>query len=179
MEDYIMTPRSLAGKAATAFAAAWLALASPAPFAAAEEGTPPYSPDPAVSATQHEVYDVVHRYENALNSKDTDAIVGLFADDSVAEWNNKRTYATREQRVAGYNALFKIANFSTVFAYDAIDVYGDVAVVRTHHHVGAAVIENGKKVTDYNREVFILRKIDGAWKIVLYTFNTDPKQGEG
>jgi len=73
----------------------------------------------------------------------------------------------------------RIANFSTKFAYDAINVYGDTAVVRTHHHVGAAVVENGKKGTDYNREVFVLRKIDGAWKIVLYTFDTDPKQGEG
>jgi hypothetical protein len=48
-----------------------------------------------------------------------------------------------------------------VFIYDAIDVYGDTAVVRIHHHVGAAVIENGKKVPDYNREAFVLRKIDG------------------
>jgi hypothetical protein len=40
-------------------------------------------------------------------------------------------------------------------------------------------IENGKKVIDCNREVFMLRKIDGAWKIALYTFNTDPVQGEG
>jgi ketosteroid isomerase-like protein len=159
--------------------AALLALTSSAPRAAVEEDTIPYSSDPAVSAEQRQVYDVVHRYENALNAKDTDAIVGLFADDSVAEWNNKRTYATHEQRIAGYNALFKIAKFSTVFAFDAINVYGDTAVVRTHHHVGATVIENGKNVTDYNREVFVLRKIDGTWKIVLYTFNTDPKQGEG
>jgi ketosteroid isomerase-like protein len=158
--------------------AALLAFASSLPLAAQEEAIP-YSPDAAVSAVQREVYEVVNRYQTALNGKDTDTIVGLFADDSVAEWNNKRTYATREQRIAGYNALFRIANFSTVFSYDAINVYGDTAVVRTHHHVGAAVMENGRKVTDYNREVFVLRKIDGAWKIVLYTFNTDPKQGEG
>ncbi|MBC8742715.1 nuclear transport factor 2 family protein [Paraburkholderia sp. UCT31] len=156
-----------------------LALASPVPVAVAAKDAIPYSSDAAVSAGQREVYDVVHRYESALNAKDTEAIVGLFAEDSVAEWNDKRTYATREQRIAGYNALFKTAKFSTVFAYDAINVYGDTAVVRTHHHVGAAVIENGKKVTDYNREVFVLRKIDGTWKIVLYTFNTDPRQGEG
>jgi ketosteroid isomerase-like protein len=174
-----MKPRSIIGQTATVFVAAWLTLACSAPLTAAEEEKLPYSSDPAVSAAQHEAYDVVHRYEQALNNKDTDTIVGLFADDSVAEWNNKRTYATREQKIDGYNALFRIANFSTVFSYDAINVYGDVAVVRTHHHVGAAVIENGKKVTDYNREVFVLRKIDGAWKIVLYTFNTDPKQGEG
>jgi ketosteroid isomerase-like protein len=75
--------------------------------------------------------------------------------------------------------LFKIAKFKTVFSYDAIIVNGDMALVRTHHHRGAAVIENGKKVIDLNREVFVLQKIDGAWKIILYTFNTDPVQGEG
>jgi ketosteroid isomerase-like protein len=156
-----------------------LALCSGAASIAAEEDSLPYSSDPAVKTEQQAVFDVVNRYQNALNSKDTDTIIGLFADDSVAEWNNKRTYATREQKIAGYNALFKIANFTTHFAYDAINVYGDTAVVRTHHHVGAAVIENGKKVIDLNREVFVLRKTDGGWKIVLYTFNTDPKQGEG
>jgi ketosteroid isomerase-like protein len=174
-----MKHRVIAGYAASVFVAASVVLSSSVPLAAAAEDSIPYSSDPATSAAQHEVYDVVNRYQNALNGKDTNTIVGLFADDSVAEWNDKRTYATREQKIAGYDALFRIANFSTEFSYDAISVYGDTAVVRTHHHVGAAVIENGKKVTDYNREVFVLRKIDGAWKIVLYTFNTDPKQGEG
>jgi ketosteroid isomerase-like protein len=174
-----MKHRVFVGYAASVFAAASFMLSSSVSPAAAAEDSIPYSSDPTVSAAQHEVYDVVNRYQDALNGKETDTIVGLFADDSVAEWNNKRTYATREQRVDGYNALFRIANFKTNFAYDSINVYGDTAVVRTHHHVGATVVENGKKVTDYNREVFVLHKIDGAWKIVLYTFNTDPKQGEG
>ncbi|WP_175771412.1 YybH family protein [Burkholderia ambifaria] len=138
-----------------------------------------YSSDVAVRAVQQQVYETVHMYESALNKGDTKAIVDLFADDSVAEWNEKRTYTTRQQKVDGYDALFKIAKFWTVFAYDAINVYGDTAVVRTHHHKGAAVIENGKSVTDLNREVFVLRKLNGRWKIVLYTFNTDPVQGEG
>jgi uncharacterized protein (TIGR02246 family) len=138
-----------------------------------------FSSDPTASAAQHAVYDVVHRYEQALNAGDVNTILDLFAPESVAEWNNKRTYATREEREEGYAALFKIAKFSTVFSYDTIDVTGDMAVVRTHHHNGAAVIENGKSVTDYNREVFVLKRINGEWKIYLYTFNTDPVQGEG
>ena len=165
--------------AAKRVAVGLLALLSLMRITPAAEDSLPYSSDPSVRAEQQAVYDIVNRYQDALNAKDTSAIVGLFANESVAEWNNKRTYATREQKIAGYDALFKIADFTTHFAYDAIDVYGDTAVVRTHHHVGAAVVENGKKVTDYNREVFVLRKIDGSWKIVLYTFNTDPKQGEG
>ncbi|BCF92639.1 MULTISPECIES: YybH family protein [Paraburkholderia] len=139
----------------------------------------PFSTDPQVLARQREVYDVVDRYQNGLNTKDTDAIVNLFADNSVAEWNDKTTYATRQQKIDGYNALFRKVNFSTQFAYDAIDVDGDIGIVRTHHHVGATYIEKGKKVADHNRELFVLRRQDGQWKIILYMFNTDPKQGEG
>jgi ketosteroid isomerase-like protein len=119
------------------------------------------------TADQQEVYQVIRRYEAGLNAADTNAIVNLFADDSVSEWNNRRTYATRQQKIDGHNELFKMAKFSTVLAFDAINVYGDTAVVRTHHRVGQTVIENDKKMLEFNREVFVLRKVDGVWKVTI------------
>ena len=138
-----------------------------------------FSSDPATNAGQHEAYDAVHRYEELLNSGDTAGILALYAPDSVAEWNDKPTFATAGDKKAAYDALFKVARFSTVFGYAGIDVVGDTAVVRTFHHRGATVVEGGKDVVDLNREVFVLHKIAGAWKISLYIFNTDPVQGEG
>jgi ketosteroid isomerase-like protein len=138
-----------------------------------------FSSDPAISVQQHAAYDVVHRYEQLLNAGDTASIVDLFAPDGVAEWNDKPTFATRQERIAAYDALFKIAKFSTVFGYAGIDVAGDTAVVRTFHHKGATIHEDGKEVVDLNREVFVLRKLGNDWKIKLYIFNTDPVQGEG
>lgn len=138
-----------------------------------------FSADTTISAEQHAAYDVVHRYEQYLNAGNTQGIVDLFAPQSVAEWNDKSTFATRKEKVAGYDALFGIAKFTTVFGYASIDIYGDTAVVRTFHHKGASVLENGKQVPDFNREVFILRKVDEAYKIIFYMFNTDPVQGEG
>lgn len=138
-----------------------------------------FSRDPATGAEQHAAYDVVHRYEQYLNAGNTQGIVDLFAPQSVAEWNDKPTFATREQKITGYDALFRIAKFTTVFGYASIDIYSDTAVVRTFHHKGATVLENDKRIPDFNREVFILRKIDGAYKIVFYMFNTNPVQGEG
>jgi ketosteroid isomerase-like protein len=38
---------------------------------------------------------------------------------------------------------------------------------------------NGKSVPDHNREVFVLRKQADGWKILVYTFNTNPIQGQG
>ena len=149
--------------------------------AAAPESDPqfPFSADPAVSTRQHAAYNVFHRYVQLLNAGDTAGILDLFAPESVAEWNDKPTFATRQERAAAYDALFKVAKFSTVFGYAGIDVSGDTAVVRTYHHKGATVLDGGKEFVDLNREVFVLRKIDGTWKIVLYIFNADPVQGEG
>jgi len=137
------------------------------------------STDAATSADQRLVYMLVHQYEQLLNAGSTEAIVDLFAADSVIEWNDTPTFTTRQQKVDGYDALFRIAKLSTAFVYDAIDVYGNIAIVRTHHPVGAAVIVNGKSVPDYNREVFVLRKQADGCKIFVYTFNTNPIQGQG
>jgi len=135
--------------------------------AASGEATFAFSADPAIAAQQLAAYDVVHQYEQYLNAADTERILDLFAPQSVAEWNDKPTFVTRDQKQAGYNALFKIAKFSTVFGYASIDIDSDVAIVRTFHHKGATVLENGKPVLDYNREVFILRELNGAYKIVF------------
>jgi ketosteroid isomerase-like protein len=135
--------------------------------------------DAATSADQRLVYLLIHQYEQLLNAGSTEAIVDLFATDSVIEWNDTPTFTTRQQKVDGYNSLFGIAKISTAFIYDVIDVYGNVAIVRTHHPVGATVMVNGKSVLDYNREVFVLRKQANGWKILVYTFNINPLQGQG
>src|SRR3954451_21312369 len=156
-------------------------LAGPVQHTAAQElpANITASTDAATRADQRLVYGLVYQYEQSLNAGNTQAIVDLFAADGVAEWNDKPTFVTRQEKVDGYNALFQIAKFSTVFAYDAIDVYGKVALVRTHHDVGATATVNGKSILDYNREVFVLGKHAEGWKIILYTFNTNPIQGRG
>jgi ketosteroid isomerase-like protein len=148
---------------------------------AADQGGEPFvvSSEPTVAAGQRSAYDVVHRYEAFLNAGDTDGILDLFAPDGVAEWNDKPTFATLQAKRDAYAALFRVARFTTVFGYAGIGVHGETAVVQTFHHKGATMLEGGKQVVDLNREVFVLRKIDGAWKITLYVFNTNPVQGEG
>ncbi len=88
-----------------------------------------FSSDPAIAAQQHGAYDIVHRYEELLNAGDTAGILALYAQDSVAEWNDKPTFATMQEKKGAYDALFRIAKFTTVFGYAGIDVHGDTAVV--------------------------------------------------
>ena len=100
---------------------------------------------------QHAAYDVAHRYEQLLNAGDAAGIVQLFAPDGVAEWNEKPTFVTPQEKIDAYNALFKAVKCSTIFGNAGIDVRGDTAVVRTFHHTGAAISEGGKEVVDLAR----------------------------
>jgi ketosteroid isomerase-like protein len=139
-----------------------------------------YSKDAKVAAVQKKVKAVVERYQASLNSSDFSKIRPLFAPDAVAEWNEKATMIGIDAMAKPYKDLFKAIKFNTDFHYDAVDVYGEVAIVRTHHPVGQTerILKDNSEKLDFNREIFVLRRIDGDWKIILYTFNTQPKQGE-
>ncbi len=166
-------------------AAASLLLATrPAAAGPGRDGGPTgaftYSTDPKVAAVQRQVKAVVERYQVGLNSADFSIIRPLFAKDAVAEWNEKATVVGVAAMAQPYEDLFKLIKFATDFQYDAVDLYDDVAIVRTHHPVGSVelFIADGSKKLDFNREVFVLHREGGDWKIVLYTFTTQPRQGE-
>ncbi|WP_037479873.1 YybH family protein [Sphingomonas sp. PAMC 26617] len=143
-------------------------------------GTLRYSKEAAVAAQQKSAKSLVERYQAALNNSDFATIRTFFAPDAVAEWNEKQTMVGVDAMREPYEALFKTTKFSTDFQFDAADIYGDVAIVRTHHPVGQVevTIKTGKKTLDFNREIFVLRRFGPDWKIVLYTFSRQPRQGE-
>ncbi len=100
--------------------------------------------------------------------------------NAVAEWNEKATVIGIDAMSKPYETLFQAIKFNTDFQYDAVDIYGEIAIVRTHHPVGQTELhkKDGSKTLDFNREIFVLRRMDGEWKIILYTFTTQPRQGE-
>ena len=139
------------------------------------------SKDVEIAGEQQAIYGLVIKYQTALNSGDTDSILTYFALTSYSQWNNKPTDDTTAKRRARYDALFKEEKFETDFKFDTIHVDGNTGFIRTHHERGATVvsIETGYTSIDLNRELFVLKKLDGEWKIVVYMFNTNPIQGEG
>ena len=139
------------------------------------------SKDAGIAGEQQAIYDLIIKYQTALNSGDTDNILTYFAQASYSQWNNKPTDDTTAKRRARYDALFKEEKFETDFKFDTIHVDGNTGFIRTHHERGATVvsIETGYTSIDLNRELFVLKKLDGEWKIVVYMFNTNPIQGEG
>ena len=139
-----------------------------------------YARDPAVASVQRDAKRFVETYQKNLNSGNTEAIVAQFAPDAVSEWNDKATVIGNRALAAPYRAIFATTKFSTDFQFDAVDVHGDLAIVRTHHPIGQVEVSKttGKRTPDFNREIFVLRRTGPSWQIILYSFNTQPKQGE-
>ncbi len=178
----MMNPSKLSVATALCLAACSFAAA---PAALAGDGGPTgvftYSKDAGTAATQRQVKAVVERYQQGLNSSDFSIIRPLFAPDAIAEWNEKATVPGVDAMAGPYEELFKKVKFDTDFQYDAVDIVSaEVAIVRTHHPVGQTElhIADGSKTLDFNREIFVLKRTGDAWKIILYTFTTQPKQGE-
>jgi ketosteroid isomerase-like protein len=169
---------------AACVAASLVIAAHPAFSRVGQDGGPSgafsYSKDAQVAAVQKQVKAVVERYQDGLNNSDFARIRATFAPDAVAEWNEKATVISVEAMAKPYEELFKKIKFNTDFQFDAVDLYGDIGIVRTHHPVGSVelFLADGSKKLDYNREIFVLRRMDGEWKIILYAFNTQPRQGE-
>lgn len=138
-----------------------------------------YSANPALAASQHQVKATIETYQKGLDSSDTSGILALFAPNAVIEWTGKSTVVGKAGLTAPYAALFRELKFTTRFQYDAVDVYGNAALVRTHHLKGQTErhLKDGSKTLDFNRELFILRKNGASWKIIFYSFNTQPQQG--
>lgn len=155
--------------------------AAPAGKDGGTNGAFSYSTVPALAASQHQVRITIETYQKGLDSSDTRAILALFAPNAVIEWTGKSTVVGKQGLTAPYVALFKELKFTTRFQYDAVDVYdGNIALVRTHHLKGQTEqhLKDGSKTLDFNRELFILRKIGSSWRIIFYSFNTQPQQGE-
>ena len=138
-----------------------------------------YSGNATTASSQRVVKQVVERYQRALNAADFQTIRTLFTPDAIAEWNGKPTFVGVDAMTEPYATLFREAKFTTDFQYDAVDIYGTVGIVRTHHPKGQTEqsLVNGSKTLDFNREIFVLNQTANGWKIILYTFSTQPQQG--
>jgi len=64
-----------------------------------------------------------------------------------------------------------VSSASDEFFIDEIVVNGDYAFARTTSQGTTLIHTSGETVAEENRELFVLQKINGQWKISRYMFN--------
>ena len=110
-------------------------------------------------------------YRDALNASDVGAILALYADDGVFMPTGAPTSIGQEQVKGAYEFVFSNIQLTIEFQIDEVELAGDYAFARTTSQGSTLIHATGANVAEENRELFVLRKIQGEWKIARYMFN--------
>ena len=120
-----------------------------------------------------EIQTLLATYQRGLNEGDADLVSSVYADDAVFIGQPFPTATGKEEIVALYSDVFTKLDFNVQFAIEDLELSGDLGFLRTQSH--GSIVPKGQdpEEGEGNREVFVLKKIDGEWKFYRYIFNAD------
>jgi uncharacterized protein (TIGR02246 family) len=125
--------------------------------------------DPMTS--EHDITALLHTYERSLNDSDPELAASCYSTDGVFMPTTQPT-ATAEGMREAYTQIFSVIHLKVTFTIDELVIASDdIAYALTRSNGTQTVLAAGTHSAESNREVFIFRNEDGAWKIARYMFN--------
>ncbi len=120
-----------------------------------------------------EIQNLIQTYQRSLNEADVDLVRAVYADDAVFIGQPFPTATGVEGIVALYADFFSKLDFDVQFDVQEIELSGDLGFVRTRSH--GTIVPKGQNPegSEGNREIFVVKKIDGDWKFYRYIFNAE------
>ena len=76
-----------------------------------------------------------------------------------------------EQLKAAYRHVFDAIKLNVSFKIEEIIPSGEYAYVITSSNGEVTILDKGVTLPEKNRELFVLKKVAGDWKIARYMFN--------
>jgi len=118
-----------------------------------------------------EIKNLLFNYRDALNASDVSKVLPLYTEDGIFMPSGAPTSIGTEQVKGAYEFVFSNIQLSIEFYIDEIIVNGEYAFARTTSKGSTLIRATGETVPEENRELFILQKENGSWKIDRYMFN--------
>jgi uncharacterized protein (TIGR02246 family) len=112
-------------------------------------------------------------YSEALNAADVSKTVELYTKDGIIMPNGAPLSQGQEQLKVTYTGLYKAFQLNVAYFTDEVSVNGDYASARTHSNGNTQIRANGETMPVENKELFLLQKENGKWKISHYMFNNN------
>jgi uncharacterized protein (TIGR02246 family) len=117
------------------------------------------------------IENLLFTYRDALNASDVSKVLPLYTEDGIFMPSGAPTSIGTEQVKGAYEFVFSNIQLSIEFFIDEIIVNGDYAFARTTSKGSTLIHATGETVPEENRELFVLQKENGSWKIDRYMFN--------
>ncbi len=112
-------------------------------------------------------------YERVLNASDVDGILALYTEDGVFMAPTNPSAVGILQVEAAYTGAFQAIDLDVEFDIVEVKVIADDwAFARTNSAGTITINATGDKIAEGNQELFVLRKVDGDWRIARYGFST-------
>ena len=120
-----------------------------------------------------QIKDLLQTYQRALNEANLDLVRSVFAADAIVIGQPFPTATGIEAIAALYADFLSKLDFNVQFDLLEMELSGDLGFIRTHSR--GTIVPKGKKPegSEGNREIFIVKKIAGAWKFYRYIFNAE------
>ena len=119
------------------------------------------------------IRNLMQTYERALNEADVDMVRTVYADDAVFIGQPFPTATGIEEIAATYADALSKLDFDVQFDILEIELSGDLGFVRTRSHGTITPKGQNPEGSEGNREIFVVKKIAGDWKLYRYMFNAD------
>ncbi len=120
-----------------------------------------------------EIQNLIQTYQRSLNEADLDLVRTVYADDAIFIGQNFPAATGIEEIAAAYADSFSKLDFDIQFEVQEVELSGDLGFVRTRSH--GTIVPKGQNPegAEGNREIFVVKKIDGVWKFYRYLFNAE------
>jgi len=123
------------------------------------------------TSENQEIKNLLFAYRDALNASDVSKVLPLYTEDGIFMPSGAPTSMGTEQVKGAYEFVFSNIKLSIEFYIDEITVNGEYAFARTTSKGSTLIHATGETVPEENRELFVLQKENGSWKIDRYMFN--------
>jgi ketosteroid isomerase-like protein len=133
--------------------------------------------DMHATADKLSIEKLIFAYSDAFNAADISGTMAVYAADGVLMPQGAPAAIGAEQLKATFGFLFSKFRIRIDYVIDEIIIHGDYAYARTNSRVKTVVVASGDVIALDNKELFVVRKIDGQWKISHYIFNNTTKPG--
>lgn len=118
-----------------------------------------------------EVKNLLQTYQRGLNEANVDLVKSVYAEDAVFIGQPFPTATGRDKVVALYADFLSKLDFNVEFEILEVELGDNLGFARTQSR--GSIVPKGQKRSagEGNREVFVLKKMNNAWKIYRYIFN--------
>ena len=118
---------------------------------------------------------LIFSFSDAFNTSDISKVVLSYTQDGVLMPNNGPAAKGQEQIKATYEFLLKNFNIHIEYFIAEVIVSGDYGFVQTTSKVKTLILASGQTIVLENKELFVVHKDNGQWKISHYIFNSNSK----